>query len=91
MNYAEYLKSVYKIKPCGDQWSPIVSERYIRLSTVESIKDFPKEKEDICRLAMIHAKIEVVKKFKKSIPITRVGVLLCRHGNTAMTSCRLAC
>ena len=91
MKYAEYLRSVYKIKPCGDQWSPVVSERYIRLHTVESIEDFPKEKEDICRLAMMQSKIEDVKKFKKPILITRVGVLLCHHGNIAMMSCRSAC
>ena len=69
MKYSEYLRSVYKIKPCGDQWSPVVSEHYIRLSTVESIKDFPKEKEDICRLATMHSKIEEVKRLKRTIQI----------------------
>ena len=72
MNYAEYLRSVYRIKPCGDQWSPVVSECYIRLSTVESIKDFPKEKEDICRLAMMQSKIEEVKRLKRTIQIGEV-------------------
>ena len=60
--YAEYLKSVYKIKPCGEQWLPVVSKHYINLSAIESIEDFPKEKEVTCTLAMIHSKIEDVKK-----------------------------
>ena len=89
MRYAEYLRSLYKIKPCGDQWSPVASKRYINLSVVESIEDFPKEKEHICRLAMMQSKIEDVKKFKKSIQITRVGEQLCNHGNITMTSSRL--
>ena len=75
MRYAEYLRSVYKIKPCGDQWSPVASKCYITLSVVESIEDFSKEKEDICRLAMVHSKIEKVKRLKKTIQIGQVGVV----------------
>ena len=52
----------------------MVSKCYINLSTVESIEDFPKEKEEICTLAMIHAKVEEVKKLKRSIEIGQVGV-----------------
>ena len=77
MKYAEYLRSVYQRKPCGDQWSPVISERYIRLSTVESIKDFPKEKEDICRLAMMHANIKEVKQLKRTIDISQVCTTGC--------------
>ena len=49
----------------------MVSKCYINLSTVERIQDFPKEKE-VCTLAMIHAKVEEVK--KRSIEIGQVGV-----------------
>ena len=72
--YAEYLMSVYKIKPCGEQWLPVVSKCYINLSTVESIEDFPKEKEVTCTMAMIHSKIEEVKTLKKSITIDKVRI-----------------
>eukprot|EP00731_Ephydatia_muelleri_P002887 Em0001g2887a len=75
VKYAEYLKGVYKVKPCGEQWLRVVSIHYINLSTIESIEDFPKEKEVTCTLAMIHAKIEEVKKLKRSITIGQVGVL----------------
>ena len=75
MRYAEYLRSVYKIKPCGDQWLRVVSKSYVTLSVVESIEDFPKEKEDICRLAMVHSKIEEVKWYKRTIQIGQVGVV----------------
>ena len=73
IRYAEYLKSIYKTRPCGDQWLPVVSERYIELSTVDSMRDFPKEKEDTRRLAMMHSKIEEVKRLKKTIQIGQVG------------------
>eukprot|EP00731_Ephydatia_muelleri_P002898 Em0001g2898a len=69
VKYAEYLKGVYKVKPCGEQWPRVVSKHYINLSTVESIEDFPKEKEVTCTLAMIHAKIEEVKEVKRPITI----------------------
>eukprot|EP00731_Ephydatia_muelleri_P002940 Em0001g2940a len=75
VKYAEYLKGVYKVKPCGEQWLRVVSKHYINLSTIESIEDFPKEKEVTCTLAMIHAQIEEVKKLKRSITIDQVGVL----------------
>ncbi|KAL5517569.1 hypothetical protein EMCRGX_G003135 [Ephydatia muelleri] len=75
VKYAEYLKGVYKVKPCGEQWLRVVSKHYVTLSTIESIEDFPKEKEVTCTLAMIHAKIEEVKKLKRSITIDQVGVL----------------
>eukprot|EP00731_Ephydatia_muelleri_P027446 Em0019g319a len=75
MKYAEYLRSVYKVKPCGEQWLPVVSKVYINLSTVESIEDFPEEKEVTCTLAMIHANTGEVKKMKRSISINEVGVL----------------
>eukprot|EP00731_Ephydatia_muelleri_P002935 Em0001g2935a len=75
VKYAEYLKGVYKVKPCGEQWQPVVFKHYVNLSTIESIEDFPKEKEVTCTLAMIHAKIEEVKKLKRSITIDQVGVL----------------
>eukprot|EP00731_Ephydatia_muelleri_P002875 Em0001g2875a len=75
VKYAEYLKGVYKVKPCGEQWPRVVSIHYVNLSTIESIEDFPKEKEVTCTLAMIHAKIEEVKKLKRSIAIDQVGVL----------------
>ena len=52
----------------------MVSKCYINLSTVESIEDFPKEKEEICTLAMIHSTIEEVKKLKRSIEIGQVGL-----------------
>ena len=74
MTYAEYLKGVYNIKPCGEQWPRVVSKHYVTLSTIESIEDFPKEKEVTCTLAMIHAKIEEVKKLKISIAIDKVSV-----------------
>ena len=63
---------MYKIKPCGDQWSHVASKCYINLSVVESIEDFPKEKEDTCRLAMMHSKIEEVKRLKRTIQIGEV-------------------
>ena len=72
--YAEYLRSVYNRKPCGDQWSPVVSKCYIKLLTVENIEDFPQEAEEICTWAMIHSKIEVVKLFRRSIEIGQVGL-----------------
>eukprot|EP00731_Ephydatia_muelleri_P002943 Em0001g2943a len=75
VKYAEYLKGVYKVKPCGEQWLRVVSKHYVTLSTIESIEDFPKEKEVTCTLALIHAKIEEVKKLKRSITIDQVGVL----------------
>ena len=83
MKYAEYLKSVYKVKPYGEQWLRVVSKHYmyINLSTVESIEDFPKEKEVTCTLAMIHAKIEEVKKLKRSITIDQVSVSMAVAAN----------
>ena len=74
MKYAEYLRSVYTVKPCGEQWLPVVSKVYINLSTVESIEDFPEEKEVTCTLAMIHANTGEVKKMKRSISINEVSV-----------------
>ena len=74
MKYAEYLKGVYKVKPCGEQWPLVVSKHYINLSTIESIEYFPKEKEVTSTLAMIHAKIEEVKKLERSITIDQVSV-----------------
>ena len=68
--------SVYKIKPCGEQWPSVVSKHYINLSTIESIEDFPKEKEVTCTLAMIQSKIEEVKNLKKSIKINQVSDIL---------------
>ena len=59
-----------------EQWPPIISKHYINLSIIESIEDFPKEKEETCTLAMIHAKVEEVKKLKKSIRIDEVSVCL---------------
>ena len=81
MKYAEYLKGVYKVKPCGEQWLRVVSKHYINLSTIESIEDFPKEKEVTCTLAMIHAKIEEVKKLKRSITIDQVSVSMAVAAN----------
>ena len=78
VKYAEYLKGVYKVKPCGEQWLRVVSKHYINLSTVESIEDFPKEKEVTCTLAMIHAKIEEVKEVKRPITIDQVSVSMTR-------------
>ena len=68
VKYAEYLKGVYKVKPCGEQWLRVVSKHYVNLSTIESIEDFPKEKE------VIHAKIEEVKEVKRPITIDQVSV-----------------
>ena len=82
VKYAEYLKSVYKVKPCGEQWPPVVSKHYVNLSTIESIEDFPKEKEVTCTLAMIHAKIEEVKKLRRSITIDQVSVSMAVAANT---------
>ena len=76
VKYAEYLKGVYKVKPCGEQWLRVVSKHYVNLSTIESIEDFPKEKEVTCTLAMIHAEIEEVKKLKRSITIDQVSVIM---------------
>ena len=81
MKYAEYLKGVYKVKPCGEQWLRVVSKHYVNLSTIESIEDFPKEKEVICTLAMIHAKIEEVKKLKRSVTIDQVSVSMAVAAN----------
>ena len=75
VKYAEYLKGVYKVKPCGEQWLRVVSKHYINLSIIESIEDFPKEKEETCTLAMIHAQIEEVKKLKRSITIVSANML----------------
>eukprot|EP00731_Ephydatia_muelleri_P003008 Em0001g3008a len=66
VKYAEYLKGVYKVKPCGEQWLSLVSNCYINLSANASIEDFPKKKV-ICILLMIHSKIEEIKKLKSSI------------------------
>ena len=81
MKYAEYLKGVYKVKPYGKQWLPVVSKHYVNLSTIESIEDFPNEKEVTCTLAMIHAKIEEVKKLKRSITIDQVSVSMAVAAN----------
>lgn len=75
VKYAGYLKSVYKVKQCGKQWLPVVSKHYINLCTIESIEDFPKEKEVTCTLAMIQSKIEEVKEQKKSIRMDEVSVI----------------
>ncbi|KAL5503432.1 hypothetical protein EMCRGX_G010383 [Ephydatia muelleri] len=40
--------------------------RCFNLATVESIKDYPKEMEDYCTLALIHSKLEEVTKLKKT-------------------------
>ena len=74
MRYAEYLKGVYQRRPCGDQWSLVVSERYIALTTVEKSKDFPAIKEDICTIAMMHSEIEEVKRLKRTIHIGQVSL-----------------
>ena len=76
MKYAEYLKGAYKVKPCGEQWLRVVSKHYINLSTIESIEDFPKEKDVNCTLAMIHSEIEEVRKLKRSITIHQVSVII---------------
>ena len=78
VKYADYLKGVYNVKPCGEQWPPVVSKHYVNLFTVESIEDFPKEKEVTCTLAMIHANIEEVKEVKRSITIDQVSVSMTR-------------
>ncbi|KAL5503489.1 hypothetical protein EMCRGX_G010446 [Ephydatia muelleri] len=36
------------------------------IQEVESIKDYPKEMEDYCTLAMMHSKLEEVTKLKKT-------------------------
>ena len=73
--YAEYLKAAYKRVQIRTEWPPVDVQCYVTLATVESIKDFPKEKEDYCTLAMMHSKLEVVKKLKKTIDINQVGTL----------------
>ncbi|KAL5503492.1 hypothetical protein EMCRGX_G010449, partial [Ephydatia muelleri] len=73
--YAEYLKAVYKRVPTATEWPPVDVQRYVNLATVESIKDFPQEKEDQCTLAMMDSKLEEVKKQKKTIDIHQVGLL----------------
>ena len=74
--YAEYLKAVYKRVPTATEWPPVDVQRYVNLATVESIKDFPQEKEDQCTLAMMDSKLEEVKKQKKTIDIHQVGMFM---------------
>ena len=74
IQYAEYLKAAYKRVPIRTEWPPVDVQGYVNLATVESIKDFPKEKEDYCRRAMMHSKLEEVKKLKKTININQVHV-----------------
>ena len=74
--YAKYLKAIYKRVQTRTEWPPVDVQRYVNLETVESIKDFTKEKEDYCRWAMMHSKLEEVKKLKKTINIHEVGMLV---------------
>ena len=74
--YAKHLKDVYKRVPTAIEW-PTVD--YINLATVESITDLSQEKEDYCTLAMMDSKLEEVKKLKKTINITQVGMLVLLH------------
>ena len=76
VKYAEYLKDVYKCKPCGVQWPPVVSKCYVNLLAIQNIEDFPKEIEVTCTLAMIHSNLEVVKILKRTIKIDQVSVCI---------------
>ena len=75
--YAEYLKAAYKRRvPTAIEWPPVDVQRYVNLATVESIKDFPKEAEDYCTLAMMQSKLEEVTKLKKTVDIHQVGTCM---------------
>ena len=68
--------AVYKRIPTGAQWPTVDVQSYVNLATVESIRDFPNEKKDYCTIALMHSKMEEVKKLKKTIGIDEVGTCM---------------
>ena len=69
--YRTFLTASYERVERKDQWPPVRCKDYIKLATVVMEDDFVKE-DDITK-AMIHGKLDVVKRMRESVEMEEVS------------------